>query len=113
MTPTDASVPSSLYSPSSSEPIASVPRLVHPVAGDHAVGGALVLDLEHDALVRLVRAVSGLATTPSSPAPSNSSNQRCAVVRSVVAGVTWIDGPDAGQRVDERGAALAERPLPV
>ena len=54
MTPTEASVPSSLYSPSSSEPMASVTGLVHAVPGDHAVRGPLVLDLEHDALVRLV-----------------------------------------------------------
>ena len=31
---------------------------------------------------------SGLATMPSSPAPSNASNQRSAVARSVVAGVS-------------------------
>ncbi len=31
--------------------------------------------------------------TPSRPAPSNSSNQRCAVARSVVAGVTCIERP--------------------
>ena len=54
ITPTDASVPSSLYRPSSSEPIASVTGLVHPVPGHHAVRGALVLDLEHHPLVRLV-----------------------------------------------------------
>ncbi len=51
---------------------------------------------------------SGLAITPSRPAPSNSSNQRCAVARSVVAGVAWIEGPDAGQGVDQGGAPLAE-----
>jgi len=54
MTPTDASAPSSLYRPSSSEPIASSLDLLHPVTRDHAVGGAHVLDLEHDALVRLI-----------------------------------------------------------
>ena len=51
--------------------------------------------------------------TPSRPAPSNSSNQRCAVARSVVAGVTWIDGPDPTQRVDQCRAALGERPIGV
>ena len=36
--------------------------------------------------------LSGLAMRLSRPAPSNSSNHRRAVARSVVAGVTWIDG---------------------
>ena len=36
------------------------PALVQPVAGDDAVGGALVLDLEHGPLVRLVGAVERL-----------------------------------------------------
>ena len=42
-------------------------------AGDHAVGGANVLDLQHRPLAGLVRPSSGLATMPSRPAPSKRS----------------------------------------
>src|SRR5215211_2645286 len=38
--------------------------LVHPIAGDDTVGSALVLDLEHGALVRLVRASQRLGHHP-------------------------------------------------
>ena len=43
--------------------------LVQPVPGHDAVGGALVLDLEHHALVGLVGPFERLRHTPSSPAP--------------------------------------------
>ena len=54
------------------------PALVHPVAGDDAVRGALVLDLEHDPLVRLVGARSAAWRRPR-PArrPRTRSNHRC------------------------------------
>ena len=58
-TPTCWSAPSSSYRPSSSEPTTPA-GLVPAVAGDHAVGGALVLDLEHGPLVGLVGAVQRL-----------------------------------------------------
>ena len=43
------------------------PALVQPVAGDDAVRGALVLDLEHHPLVRLVGAVERLGDHPVEP----------------------------------------------
>jgi hypothetical protein len=43
--------------------------LVHPIAGDHAVRGALVLDLEHHPLVRLVGAGKRLGDHPVQPGP--------------------------------------------
>ena len=46
--------------------------------------------------------------TPSSPAPSNSSNQRCAISGSPVAGVTWIGGCAPARASLERAAALPE-----
>ena len=54
VTPTCCSTPASSYRPSSSEPTASVPALVPAEAGDDAIGGARVLDLDHRALARLV-----------------------------------------------------------
>ena len=66
--------------------------LVPAEPGDDAVGGALVLDLEHRPLAGLVGPSSRLATTPSRPAPSNRSNQSAAVARSRVAGVRWTGG---------------------
>ena len=54
-------MPLSSYSPSSSEPTSVArPALVPAEAGDDAVGGARVLDLDHRALAGLVRAVSRL-----------------------------------------------------
>ncbi len=44
-----------------------VARLVHAVAGDDAVGGPLVLDLEHDALVRLIGDRQRLGDHPVEP----------------------------------------------
>ena len=67
--------------------------LVPAEAGDHAVGGARVLDLEHRALARLVGALdSGLAITPSRPAPSKRCSQSCATSRSRVIGVRYTGG---------------------
>ena len=43
--------------------------LVRPVPGDDAVRGALMLDLEHDPLVRLVRPVQRLGDQPVQPGP--------------------------------------------
>ena len=60
-TPTCCSAPASSKRPSSSEPTAvAVAVLVPAKAGDDAVAVALVLDLEHDALVRLVGAADRL-----------------------------------------------------
>ena len=64
-------------------------RLVPAEAGDDAVGGARVLDLEHRALARLIGASAGLAMTPSSPAPSKRASHSAATPRSRVIGVRW------------------------
>ena len=67
--------------------------LVPPEPGDDAVGGAGVLDLDHRALAGLVRTPSsGLAITPSRPAPSNRASHSDATARSRVIGVRWIGG---------------------
>ena len=79
VTPTWCSVPSSSKRPEQQRPdVRPGPVLVPPEPGHHAVGGALVLDLEHRPLARLVGASRRLATTPSRPAPSNRSNQSAA-----------------------------------
>jgi hypothetical protein len=58
--------------------------LVQPVAGDHDVGGALVLDLSMVRTFGWYGAARGLANTPSSPAASNCPNQPSASAASVV-----------------------------
>ena len=109
MTPTEASVPSSLVEPEQQRADRVRTRLVHPVAGDHAVGGPRVLDLEHDALVGLVgdrqrlgdHSVEAGALELGEPS-----------LRSGQLGGRWGDverRAGAGQRVDKRGAALDER----
>ena len=88
--------------------------LVQPVARDHDVGGAFVLDLEHRAGVRLVRRdPSGLATTPSSPAPSNWWNQSSASAESVVVRVRKHGPVEPAQRLLESGPPVGERPVNV
>ena len=67
--------------------------LVHAVAGDHAVGGALVLDLAHHPLVRLVAQVQRLGDQPVEPGALELARTSAAPSsRSCVAGVTWIGG---------------------
>ena len=56
VTPTCWSTPLSSYRPSSSEPTASPAALVPAKSGHDAVGGARVLDLDHRALARQIRA---------------------------------------------------------
>ena len=56
--------------------------LVPAKARNHAIAVALVLHLEHHALVRLVGARDGLAMTPSRPAPSKRRNQSAAMLDS-------------------------------
>ena len=64
--------------------------LVPAEAGDDAVGGARVLDLEHRALARADSTPSsGFAITPSRPAPSKRCSQSTASSRSRVIGVRW------------------------
>lgn len=60
MTPTEASLPVLAVEPEQERADGVGPALVHPVAGDDAVGRALVLDLEHEALVGLVGDVDRL-----------------------------------------------------
>ena len=54
---------------------------------------------------------SGLATTPSKPAPSKRENQSAAVSRSSVAGVTWIGAVASREHRLEPRPPLAERLL--
>ena len=54
ITPTDASVAVIAVQPEQQRADRVVAGLVHAVARDHAVGGALMLDLEHHPLVRLI-----------------------------------------------------------
>ena len=113
MTPTDASVPSSLVQAQQQRADRSVARLVHPVTGDDAVRRAHGLDLEHDALVWLIgdrqrlgdQAVEAGALEFGEPALRGSKigGRGRDVDR-------WAR---VGQRVDQRGAALAERPRRV
>ena len=49
-------------------------------AGDDAVGGARVLDLEHRALAGLYGPSTGFAITPSRPAPSKRDSHSAAIV---------------------------------
>ena len=90
------------------------PALVHPVAGDHAVGGALVLDLEHHPLVRLVGAVERLgddAVQPGALELGEPALRRSS--RSVVAGVTWTARRAARQRAARDAARRSANGRPV
>ena len=58
-------------------------------------------------------ASSGLATTPSRPAPSNCSNHDCASAGSVVVRVRWHGPSSDAEGLLEGSAALGERPLDV
>ena len=89
---------------------ASRPRplavLVPAKAGDDAIAVALVLHLQHHALVRLRRCHdSSFAITPSRPAPSKRRNQSAARVRSRVAGVRCSGGAAREHRLQSSRAA--------
>ena len=87
VTPTWWSVPSSSNSPSSSDPMCVPGPFLcqrNPATTQSAVRWCLILSIAR--LPGWYGASSRLATTPSSPAPSNRSNQSAAVARSRVAG---------------------------
>src|SRR6266568_1343927 len=116
MTPTLASLPSSLYRPSSSDPTASAPLLCtrYPATTQSAVRSCLILNM-----VRLSGwyvPSSGLATMPSSPAPSNWLNQTSASPESVVAGVRYTGGSasasasSSASRRTENGSSVKSLP---
>ena len=80
-TPTCCRAPESSKSPSSNEPTAVRSLLVPPKSRDYAVAFPLMFDLEHHALVRTRTShATGLAITPSSPAPSKRRNQSAATL---------------------------------
>ena len=117
MTPTEASIAVVVVQPEQQRADRVRPALVHPVAGDDAVGGPLVLDLEHHPLVGLVGAVERLGDDPVQPgALELARTSRGAIAGSRVAGVTWIGGrglaraPDLERRPPRRRTA---RPVQV
>ena len=69
MTPTLASSPPWLVQPEEQRADRVVARLVRPVARHDAVRRPLVLDLEHDPLVRFVAAIGRLGDQPVKPRP--------------------------------------------
>ena len=111
MTPTESSCPSASWMPSSRRADQVVTALVGAVAGDDAVGGALVLDLGHGALVGLVGAVELLGDQAVEPGALELGEPlRPRRSRSVVAGVRWIGACASASACSSSGAALAERP---
>ena len=101
-TPTWCSTPSSSYRPHSSEPT-PLPSLWmrKPAHTQSAVRSCLTFSILRSP--GRYGSSSGLATTPSKPAPSKRENQSAAVSRSRVAGVTWIGGV-ASPSTDSRRA---------
>ena len=109
-TPTCCNVPSSSKQPQQQGPD-HLAGLVHSVTGHDAVGGSLVLHLEQHALVRRYVPSTGLAISPSRPAPSNCWNQlrRDGPVGGI--GVRWTGGPRRlPQRRREARSPLGQRP---
>jgi hypothetical protein len=90
-----------------------VAGLVRPVAGHHAVRGALVLDLEHDPLIWLVKASGRLGDQPVEPGALEL-REPLPGHRGVCRRRREVDGRlDGGQGGFECGAALGERALGV
>src|SRR6516162_4681809 len=90
-----------------------VAGLVRPVAGHHAVGGPLVLDLEHDPLVRLVPAVQRLGDQPVQPGALEL-GEPLPGQRPVGGGRRDVQRrAHPGEGLLQHGPALGERPLHV
>ena len=84
--------------------------LVHAEPGHDAFARALVLHLQHRARAPgAYGSPSGLATTPSKPAPSKWSNHCSARSRLVVAGVRKSGGFASREQPFEAGAPIAQR----
>ena len=89
------------------------PALVDPVAGDDAVGGALVLDLEHEALVGLVGDVDRLGDDPVEPGALELGEPAPGDVAVGGRGGQVDRGLGRGEGLLERGPALGERLVEV
>ena len=87
----------------------SRPVLVPAEAGHHAIGRAGVLDLGHRrACPAAYGSLARLPMTPSSPAPSKTSNQCCAMAGSVVDGVSRTDAGGSASDPLQARASLGE-----
>jgi hypothetical protein len=106
-TPTWWRVPALSYSPRSSEP--TPPAVLVPAeAGDDAVGGALVLDLEHQALVGDVGEVAALGDHPVEAGALEAGEPVGRDLGSDVAGVRWT-GASALASASTRRARRSEK----
>ena len=116
VTPTWCSTPASSYRPSSREPTASwVSRYQRkPATTQSAVRECLILYMAR--LPGWYGADSGLAITPSRPAPSKRCSQSCATARSRVTGVRCTGGAmlassrSSRMRRSDCGSSIVERP---